>query len=127
LLRHGRREDGQPGYRSRLERRSVAVLAALGRNAGGWGSVRIHRCARSEVMDLVAAWDAALQPSDTTPEACTAFAAAMRARKLTFGDRVHCPFLRPFLLSAADEARIRRAAETLAALGERVALEAVRS
>ena len=78
-------------------------------------------------MDLVAAWDAALQPSDTTPEACTAFAAAMRARKLTFGDRVHCPFLRPFLLSAADEARIRRAAETLAALGERVALEAVRS
>ena len=49
----------------------------------------------------------------------------MRARKLTFGDRVHCPFLRPFFLTAADEARIRRAAETLAALGERVAREAL--
>ena len=49
----------------------------------------------------------------------------MRARKLTFGDRVHCPFLRPFFLSAADEARIRRAAETLAAIGERVAREAI--
>ena len=36
----------------------------------------------------------------------------MRSRKLTFGDRVHCPFLRPFFLSAADEARMRRAAET---------------
>jgi hypothetical protein len=51
----------------------------------------------------------------------------MRARKLTFGDRVHCPFLRPFFLSAADEARIRRAAETLAAIGERVVREAMQS
>ena len=41
--------------------------------------------------------------------------AAMRARKLTFGDRIHSPFLRPFFLSAADEARIRRASETIAA------------
>jgi hypothetical protein len=78
-------------------------------------------------MDLIAAWDAALEPEDMTPEACSALASAMRARKLTFGDRVHCPFLRPFLLSAADEARVRRAAETLAVLGERVAAEAVRS
>ena len=44
----------------------------------------------------------------------------MRAKKLTFGQRVHCPFLRPFFLSAADEARIRVAAETIALLGERV-------
>ena len=50
----------------------------------------------------------------------TAFAASMRAKKLTFGQRVHCPFLRPFFLTAADEARIRAAAETIALLGERV-------
>jgi uncharacterized circularly permuted ATP-grasp superfamily protein len=73
------------------------------------------------------AWSAALRPEDATPEACRALAAAMRARKLTFGDRIHCPFLRPFLLGAADEARIRRAAETLAALGERVAAAAIDS
>ncbi|HEY0872805.1 MAG TPA: hypothetical protein VGD94_04980 [Vicinamibacterales bacterium] len=79
------------------------------------------------MTDAIAAWDAALAPEDMTPEACTAMAAAMKARRLTFGDRVHCPFLRPFLLSAAEEARIRRAAETLAVLGERVALEAVQS
>jgi uncharacterized circularly permuted ATP-grasp superfamily protein len=51
----------------------------------------------------------------------------MRARRLTFGDRVHCPFLRPFFLTAADEARIRHAAETLAAVGERVVAAALES
>ena len=51
----------------------------------------------------------------------------MRARKLTFGDRVHSPFLRPFFLSASDEVRIRRAAETIAAVGERVVREAMSS
>lgn len=76
------------------------------------------------MMDPIGAWRAALQPEDATREACAALADAMRVRKLTFGDRIHCPFLRPFLLSARDEARIRRAAETLAALGERVAREA---
>ena len=35
----------------------------------------------------------------------------MRERKLTFGDRVHCPFLRPFFLTERDEARMRTAAE----------------
>jgi hypothetical protein len=40
--------------------------------------------------------------------------------KLTFGDRVHCPFLRPFFLTESDESRMRVAAETIAALGERV-------
>ena len=72
-------------------------------------------------MSFVEAWRAALQAEDATPEACRGLAAGMRTRKLTFGDRIHCPFLRPFFLSAADEARIRRAAETLASLGERVA------
>lgn len=76
----------------------------------------------------IEAWHALLRPGEElTRESCAGFAAAMRARKLTFGDRVHCPFLRPFFLTAADEARVRRAAETLAAIGERVAREAMRS
>jgi hypothetical protein len=48
-------------------------------------------------------------------------AAQMRARRLVFGDRVHCPFLRPFFLDASDEARVRGVVETLWTLGERVA------
>ncbi|MGB9465281.1 MAG: hypothetical protein WBR10_09220, partial [Candidatus Acidiferrum sp.] len=43
----------------------------------------------------------------------------MRQAKLTFGDRVHCPFLRPFFLSPEDEERVRSVAETIADLGER--------
>ena len=78
-------------------------------------------------MRALETWRAALRPEDVTPEACLALAAAMRARRLTFGDRIHCPFLRPFLMGATDEARIRRAAETLAVLGERVAREAIAS
>ena len=40
---------------------------------------------------------------------------------------MHCPFLRPFFLTEADERRIRAAAETIAAAGERVAQTAVES
>jgi uncharacterized circularly permuted ATP-grasp superfamily protein len=49
----------------------------------------------------------------------------MRKAKLTFGDRVHCPFLRPFFLSPEDEERVRTVAETIAALGERVTTAAL--
>jgi uncharacterized circularly permuted ATP-grasp superfamily protein len=74
------------------------------------------------------AWHALLRPDEELTPAFTArFAAEMRTRRLTFGDRVHCPFLRPFFLSAADEARIRGAAETLAAMGERVVQAALTS
>ena len=45
----------------------------------------------------------------------------MRERHLTFGGRLLCPFLRPFFLDPADEARVTRAAETLWRLGERLA------
>lgn len=44
----------------------------------------------------------------------------LRKAKLTFGDRVHCPFLRPFFLSPEDEERVRTVAETIADLGERI-------
>jgi hypothetical protein len=49
----------------------------------------------------------------------------MRRAKLTFGDRVHCPFLRPFFLSPEDEDRVRTVAETIADLGERVVIAAL--
>jgi uncharacterized circularly permuted ATP-grasp superfamily protein len=49
----------------------------------------------------------------------------MRKARLTFGNRVHCPFLRPFFLSPEDEERVRNVAETIAELGERVAAAAL--
>jgi len=50
----------------------------------------------------------------------------MRKAKLIFGDRVHCPFLRPFFLTPADEQRVRSVAETIAELGERVVSAALK-
>ena len=79
-------------------------------------------------MNAIADWDALLRPDEElTPRYAMAFAAAMRARKLTFGQRVHCPFLRPFFLSAHDEFRIQSAAQTIASLGERVIQAAMAS
>ncbi|HEX4544491.1 MAG TPA: hypothetical protein VH114_15095 [Candidatus Acidoferrum sp.] len=49
----------------------------------------------------------------------------MRKAKLMFGDRVHCPFLRPFFLSPEDETRVRTVAETIAEFGERVVTAAL--
>src|SRR5262249_22429770 len=49
----------------------------------------------------------------------------MRQAKLTFGDRVHCPFLRPFFLSPEDEQRVRTVGEDFAEFGERVVSAAV--
>ena len=57
---------------------------------------------------------------------CSRLSAQMRERRLRFGDRVICPFLRPFFLDAADEARVRGVAEMLWTLGERVALAGAR-
>ena len=56
---------------------------------------------------------------------CASLAGQMRARRLRFGDRVLCPFLRPFFLEADDEARVRSVVELLWTLGERVARAAV--
>lgn len=79
-------------------------------------------------MDAIGAWDALLRPNvELSRRYCEEFAASMRARKLTFGDRVHCPFLRPFFLTESDESRMREAAETIAALGERVTSAALES
>jgi hypothetical protein len=79
-------------------------------------------------MDAIGGWHALLRPDvELSPAACAGFAASMRTRKLTFGERVHCPFLRPFFLTEQDEARMRAAAETIAALGERVVRAALES
>jgi len=79
-------------------------------------------------VNAIDTWHSLLRPNVELSRAyAEEFAASMRARKLTFGDRVHCPFLRPFFLSEADESRMRVAAETIAALGERVIVAALES
>jgi hypothetical protein len=71
-------------------------------------------------------WDALLHPAlENDRGFAENFLTELRAAKLTFGDRVHCPFLRPFFLSPQDEDRVRPVAETIAELGERVALAAL--
>jgi hypothetical protein len=73
-------------------------------------------------------WHSLLRPEvELTPAYFEEFAAKLRAARLTFGDRVHCPFLRPFFLSEEDEARILPVCETIAALGERIAATAMDS
>src|SRR5262245_39744893 len=56
---------------------------------------------------------------------CAQLAGRMRERRLTFGGRLLCPFLRPFFLSPEDETLVKEAAETLWTLGERVAQAAM--
>ncbi len=56
----------------------------------------------------------------SSPKFTEHFYAQLHAAKLTFGNRVHCPFLRPFFLSSEDEQRVRVVAETMAELAERV-------
>ena len=57
----------------------------------------------------------------TDANLCAGLATRMRERHLTFGGRLLCPFLRPFFLDPGDEGRVKRAAETLWRLGERLA------
>src|SRR2546427_227213 len=68
-------------------------------------------------------WHSLLREVDA-PALCSSLAERMRTRRLHFGGRPLCPFLRPFFLDAADEDRVRHAAETLWRLGEREALVA---
>jgi uncharacterized circularly permuted ATP-grasp superfamily protein len=71
-------------------------------------------------------WDSLLRADvEMTPGFNQGLATRMRAAKLTFGDRIHCPFLRPFFISESDEARLREVTEVIAALGERVIVAAL--
>lgn len=66
------------------------------------------------------------QELQRSPEFTEQFYEKLRAAKLTFGNRVHCPFLRPFFLSPEDEQRVRVVAEKMAEFGERVAHRAMK-
>jgi hypothetical protein len=79
---------------------------------------------RVTIVDAVTLWNNLLREVDGA-ELCAQITAAQRQRRLRFGDRVLCPFLRPFFLSAGDEARVTTVAETLWALGERVVSAAI--
>lgn len=70
-------------------------------------------------------WMEALRELNADRSLCESLAGRMREARLTFGGRLLCPFLRPFFIDARDEARVVRAAETVAALGERVASAAL--
>src|SRR5436190_8228087 len=73
-----------------------------------------------------ALWESLLDTVDTAA-LCGRVTECQRSRRLRFGDRVLCPFLRPFFLDADDEARVRQVAETLSVVGERVARVAIDS
>ncbi len=71
--------------------------------------------------DPVEYWDELLRPLvKKSPELAKHFLEEVRAANLTFGNRVHCPFLRPVFLSPQDEERVRKVAETIAAIAERL-------
>jgi uncharacterized circularly permuted ATP-grasp superfamily protein len=81
---------------------------------------------RKTVGDPVAQWDELLRPTiKKSPALAKKFLAQLKKAKLTFGRRVHCPFLRPFFLSPQDEERVRRVAESIAAMAERVTMAAL--
>jgi len=86
------------------------------------GSVRISQTPSSPAEF----WHSLLRADvELAPAFCAELDARMRAEKLTFGERVHCPFLRPFFLSTQDENRVREVAELMARLGERVVAQAL--
>jgi len=74
--------------------------------------------------DPITHWHALLE-RENAGALCSSLAERMRSRRLHFGGRPLCPFLRPFFLDSADEDRVRHAAETLWRLGERVAAVAI--
>jgi hypothetical protein len=76
--------------------------------------------------EAVETWDELLRPVlEKSPGLPKKFLAELRAANLTFGKRVHCPFLRPYFLSPADEARVRSSTETLAGLAEKLVVAAL--
>jgi uncharacterized circularly permuted ATP-grasp superfamily protein len=76
--------------------------------------------------DPVEYWDALLRPLvHKSPDLPKKFLEQVRAARLTFGKRVHCPFLRPVFLSPQDEERVRTVAEAIAAIAERLTRAAI--
>jgi uncharacterized circularly permuted ATP-grasp superfamily protein len=78
------------------------------------------------VVMAAEAWNALLRPEvELQPAFWDELSGRMRAARLTFGDRVHCPFLRPLFLAPEDVARVTRVAEGLWRIGERIAAAAL--
>jgi uncharacterized circularly permuted ATP-grasp superfamily protein len=78
-----------------------------------------RRCSLSLVTDAIAHWHSLLRPEvELTPSYAEAFTTELRGRHLNFGDRIHCPFLRPFFLDEEQVALVRRVSETIARMGE---------
>jgi uncharacterized circularly permuted ATP-grasp superfamily protein len=89
------------------------------------GSAPVPQTPQSESTPAEA-WHKLLRPEvELAPAFSNELNARMRTERLTFGDRIHCPFLRPFFLTAEDETRVRVIAETIATLGERVVKESL--
>jgi uncharacterized circularly permuted ATP-grasp superfamily protein len=81
---------------------------------------------RSESKGPIDTWHALVGSDAAAMERlCVELAGRMRERRLTFGGRLLCPFLRPFFLEPSDEARVARAAEALWRMGESVARAAL--
>jgi uncharacterized circularly permuted ATP-grasp superfamily protein len=77
-------------------------------------------------MNAIEHWHSLIRPEVEGSDAYWRdLSARMDAARLTFGGRPLCPFLRPFFLDAADEARVRAVAATIAAVGERVVQAAI--
>lgn len=75
----------------------------------------------STVVSAVDAWHDLLRPDvELSADFCDALADRLREARLSFGERVHCPFLRPFFLDHDEVAQLTRSCEALARTGERV-------
>ena len=72
-------------------------------------------------MSPAAEWRALLRAVvELAPVFWDDLAGRFRSARLTFGDRLHCPFLQPLFLRPDEVARVTRVAELVAAVGERV-------
>ena len=73
------------------------------------------------VPDAIAYWHDLLRSDvELTPAFAEAFTAELRTRHLHFGERIHCPFLRPFFLDDEQVALVTRVSETIARMGEQL-------
>src|SRR5690348_9050624 len=99
---------------------------ATGRRFGDGEIVNAVAAPMPPGSDPAGHWDALLREQLAHSPAFTEeFYDKLREKNLTFGSRVHCPFLRPFFLTASEEQHVRNVAEKMAEFGERVAAAAL--
>jgi hypothetical protein len=80
----------------------------------------------STVSDAIDCWHGLLRPEvELTPAFAAQFSEQLRDARLMFGERIHCPFLRPFFLDTAQVDLLRTVSETIAKMGETVARAAL--